>query len=379
MENSSILPKITLLAQYSSHLTGMLLKKLDSLNNKGHYKRIGKLGLALQSSNDQLLVITNISEASIQNKNNVPKRVIDTSKPTQYPIKSLDNFLHNNNIFERKPGLHLGSARGVKKEGNIGFANQYKQNEWLPIWDKGLARVNEAVEMSRHIEVLERHNLLTNGNITGESGRGVLSLQYPEIRKIYQVNEQEIPPVRKTINSYTGKTPNRDMPKGDFSYIDNWIKDFSKGLNWIVPNSEGGIGKTNSTYSTLSDKVELINEPLRKHKINTIDSPSKIESLWNPGFQLINPKTSNNFFSTENGKPKVEKNRLNVDAAKGRKYRGEKLDHSQGGRTIQINLNRAMIENFTIHTSNVKEGLSDFKSKVEEVLLEILSNANAIQ
>ncbi len=64
------------------------------------------------------------------------------------------------------------------------------------------------------------------------------------------------------------------------------------------------------------------------------------------------------------------------------KLRGQlSRQHAQPerSRTIQINLNRAMVENFTIHTSNAKEGLADFKGKVEEVLLEILSNANAIQ
>jgi muramidase (phage lysozyme) len=46
---------------------------------------------------------------------------------------------------------------------------------------------------------------------------------------------------------------------------------------------------------------------------------------------------------------------------------------------ITINLNKPMIENFTIRTSNIKEGLNDFKHKVEEVLLEILNSANVIQ
>ncbi len=62
----------------------------------------------------------------------------------------------------------------------------------------------------------------------------------------------------------------------------------------------------------------------------------------------------------------------------GRQF-GRQPSEPDRGRTVEINLNRAMIENFSIHTSNTKEGLVDFKSKVEEVLLEILSNANAIQ
>ena len=49
------------------------------------------------------------------------------------------------------------------------------------------------------------------------------------------------------------------------------------------------------------------------------------------------------------------------------------------GRVININLNKPMIEHFTINAREVKEGINDFKRKVEEVLLEILNSANAIQ
>jgi hypothetical protein len=52
---------------------------------------------------------------------------------------------------------------------------------------------------------------------------------------------------------------------------------------------------------------------------------------------------------------------------------------SPGGKVININLNKAMIENFTVKANSVNEGLGDFKHKVEEVLLEILNSANAIQ
>jgi muramidase (phage lysozyme) len=52
---------------------------------------------------------------------------------------------------------------------------------------------------------------------------------------------------------------------------------------------------------------------------------------------------------------------------------------TQSGTPVIINLNKPLIENFTIKTGNVKDGLSDFKHKVEEVLLEILNSANVIQ
>ncbi len=46
---------------------------------------------------------------------------------------------------------------------------------------------------------------------------------------------------------------------------------------------------------------------------------------------------------------------------------------------ININLNKPMIENFSINTNNINEGVNDFRHKVEEVLLEILNSANVIQ
>jgi hypothetical protein len=50
----------------------------------------------------------------------------------------------------------------------------------------------------------------------------------------------------------------------------------------------------------------------------------------------------------------------------------------QATRQIVINLNKPMIDTFIINTKDGKEGLSDFKRKVEEVLIEILTSANVI-
>ena len=43
-----------------------------------------------------------------------------------------------------------------------------------------------------------------------------------------------------------------------------------------------------------------------------------------------------------------------------------------------INLNRPMIENFTVNAGGTESGINDLKNQVEEVLLEILNSANAI-
>ncbi|MGN6568231.1 MAG: hypothetical protein ACTHJ0_09775 [Flavipsychrobacter sp.] len=48
------------------------------------------------------------------------------------------------------------------------------------------------------------------------------------------------------------------------------------------------------------------------------------------------------------------------------------------GRVINININRAFIENFSIHAQNIQQGYDNLKQKVEEIFLEILNSANAI-
>jgi len=52
--------------------------------------------------------------------------------------------------------------------------------------------------------------------------------------------------------------------------------------------------------------------------------------------------------------------------------------HETGKKAITINLNRPMIEHFTVHVGNSKEGVGELKRAVEEVLLEILNSANHV-
>jgi|GEM_PF-2497899 len=48
------------------------------------------------------------------------------------------------------------------------------------------------------------------------------------------------------------------------------------------------------------------------------------------------------------------------------------------GKVINININKAFIENFSIHAQNVQQGYDNLKQKVEEIFLEILNSANAV-
>jgi hypothetical protein len=51
--------------------------------------------------------------------------------------------------------------------------------------------------------------------------------------------------------------------------------------------------------------------------------------------------------------------------------------HLSHNRTVHIHMNRPLIERFSITTKDTGGGITEFKRKVEEVLLEILNSANA--
>jgi hypothetical protein len=55
-----------------------------------------------------------------------------------------------------------------------------------------------------------------------------------------------------------------------------------------------------------------------------------------------------------------------------------RLSRDSGNRIVNVNMNRPMIEHFSVHTASEAAGLGDIRYKIEEVLLEILSSANAI-
>ncbi len=62
-------------------------------------------------------------------------------------------------------------------------------------------------------------------------------------------------------------------------------------------------------------------------------------------------------------------------------YGGGNIETYRGrGRTavVNINLNKPMIEHFSIHTSSTEKSIDEIRHKVEEVLLEILNSANTI-
>jgi hypothetical protein len=88
--------------------------------------------------------------------------------------------------------------------------------------------------------------------------------------------------------------------------------------------------------------------------------------------QLTERSTFAGHYNTSN---KRENNKTDVDylLGEGPIYRTESETRKKA---IIINLNRPMIEHFTVHVGNNREGVGELKKAVEEVLLEILNSAN---
>ena len=64
-----------------------------------------------------------------------------------------------------------------------------------------------------------------------------------------------------------------------------------------------------------------------------------------------------------------------IDREKAAKQTGDRSETTSTTKTI--NFNRALIEHFTINVKDAREGINDFKRKVEEALVEILNSINA--
>ncbi len=64
-----------------------------------------------------------------------------------------------------------------------------------------------------------------------------------------------------------------------------------------------------------------------------------------------------------------------IDREKAAKQTGDRSETTSTTKTI--NFNRALIEHFTINVKDARDGINDFKRKVEEALVEILNSINA--
>ena len=77
--------------------------------------------------------------------------------------------------------------------------------------------------------------------------------------------------------------------------------------------------------------------------------------------------------------PNALKNNNNEKAVNGNLSNEIGASYNTNGKSINIHLNKPMIDHFTINVKDAKEGINNLKYQVEEMLLEVLNSANAIQ
>jgi len=153
-----------------------------------------------------------------------------------------------------------------------------------------------------------------------------------------------IGPKQIMLNSMRATIENlkKEYPTRGFDYIGEQVEDIRQNIDSL-------------------DKGYLLSHP--KEKI------SPYRKLFNEGTAELN-----NFIFENN----IERN----GGKKKKNYSGtapEVQSEVGGGKVINININKAFIENFSIHAQNIQQGYDGLKQKVEEIFLEILNSANAIQ
>jgi hypothetical protein len=138
-------------------------------------------------------------------------------------------------------------------------------------------------------------------------------------------------------------------------------------LHDLIRASEGGANR-NIAYAANAIDTEEVNKGIAKYIVSdkypaaglSFEKPDK--KRWrDPGLSTSEFK---------NGNKGQEDQRISMYE------KGSPINN--GASVINININKPMIENFTINAKEVKESFNDFKYKVEEVLVEILNSVNAI-
>ena len=107
-----------------------------------------------------------------------------------------------------------------------------------------------------------------------------------------------------------------------------------------------------------------------------LEVPDKTGLLANGGALLGLPLSHNrSFFRQQIGRESVNApDRLAIT-----KRDNTDSQNENAATVVNVNLNAPMIDNFTIHTTDINSAVGDIKRQVEEVLLDVLNSVNTIQ
>jgi hypothetical protein len=183
----------------------------------------------------------------------------------------------------------------------------------------------------------------------------------------------------------------------DFSNLRNkWIKPEPFDLNEILGRI--GVGYSPSkTHLTDSEKkaieVKNIRDRVQFDSLGgSIDTAkinhniAEVYRKYKPAYPMLYSAKVFGRLQTDEELDPGWRNKLGLPSPPANKKQNRKFiqEHlptpvaNANGRVITINLNKPLIENFTVNTKDGREGINDFKQKIEETLLEILNSANVI-
>ena len=162
----------------------------------------------------------------------------------------------------------------------------------------------------------------------------------------------------------------------------NTIRDLKKAFfpKYSVDQStaakifDGRIGVLNPHgIATIGVGNSMIDKSEKRDKENKLLKPNK-EPAWRlPTDDEWNRKTWQDL-----GLPKKPALKEKIEDGYEMSTHKRNAGVNNSGRVINIHLNKPMIENLVINVKDVKDGMTDFRQKVEEVLVEILNTATAI-
>lgn len=110
-----------------------------------------------------------------------------------------------------------------------------------------------------------------------------------------------------------------------------------------------------------------------RDKIVNIGKEKGYVTYQNTIYDLINGKSELGKGMSKEAKETTARLANDAMISKAKKNAETAVQASQGSSGSSITFNRALIEHFTINVKDSREGIKDFKRKVEEVLLEILN------
>jgi len=162
----------------------------------------------------------------------------------------------------------------------------------------------------------------------------------------------------------------------DYNSIPKLQKDVDNTSNYAESQTRGGILAAKKRADELQNQSKFVpNYKLIDGSIPyAVDHTSNFAETQIKGFEHFAEERA---LKEQAQKVGINNSDGNEELTYSRQYDVPSIG-TTGAKVINININKAFIENFSIHAQNIQQGYDGLKQKVEEIFLEILNSANAI-